>query len=46
MSALPGLGTTLVRGQRWQTSPVTGESSKETVKTIAYGTLGELVYLW
>src|SRR5882762_8634037 len=25
MSALPGLGTTLIRGRRWQTSPVTGE---------------------
>jgi hypothetical protein len=39
-SALPGLGTTLVRGRRWQTSPVTGESSKETVKTIACGNAG------
>jgi hypothetical protein len=25
------------RGRRWQTSPVTGESAKETVKTIARG---------
>src|SRR3981189_4012207 len=40
MSALPGLGRTLVRGRRWQTSPVTGESSKETVKTIACGNVG------
>src|SRR6266849_8005648 len=40
MSALPGLGTTLVRGRRWQKSPVTGESAKETVKTIACGNAG------
>src|SRR5216684_7936198 len=40
MSALPGLGTTSVRGRRWQKSPVTGESSKETVKTIACGNAG------
>ena len=26
--------------RRWQTSPVTGESSKETVKTIACGNVG------
>src|ERR1700682_1885969 len=42
MSALPGLGTTLVRGRRWQKSPVTGESAKETVKTIACGNAGRL----
>src|ERR1700730_15517295 len=40
MSALPGLGTTLVRGRRWQKSPITGESTKETVKTIACGNAG------
>jgi hypothetical protein len=28
------------RGRRWQTSPVTGESTKETVKTIAQGVPG------
>ena len=38
-SAQPGLGTTLVRGRRWQTSPVT-KSAKETVKTIACGNVG------
>src|ERR1700736_2782528 len=27
--------------RRWQTSPVTGESAKETVKTIAQGMPGE-----
>ena len=39
-SALPGADKTLVRGRRWQTSPVTGESTKETVKTIACGNAG------
>src|SRR5580692_6232118 len=28
--------------RRWQTSPVTGESTKETVKTIAQGRPGDL----
>src|SRR6202048_70112 len=35
-----GLRQDLIRGRRWQTSPVTGESSKETVKTIACGNAG------
>jgi hypothetical protein len=30
----------LSAGRRWQTSPVTEESSKETVKTIAWGMPG------
>jgi len=30
-----------LRLRRWQTSPVTGESTKETVKTIARGMPGE-----
>jgi hypothetical protein len=29
-----------IRGRRWQKSPVTGESAKETVKTIACGNAG------
>ncbi len=29
-----------IRWRRWQTSPVTGESAKETVKTIACGNAG------
>jgi hypothetical protein len=32
--------------RRWQKSPVTGESTKETVKTIAQGMLGVPVNLW
>src|SRR5260370_14465397 len=40
MSALPGADKTLVRKRRWQKSPVTGESAKETVKTIACGNAG------
>src|SRR4030088_930056 len=35
-----GLRQDLIRKRRWQTSPVTGESSKETVKTIACGNVG------
>src|SRR6202165_629432 len=35
-----GLRQNLIRGRRWQTSPVTGESTKETVKTIACGNAG------
>jgi hypothetical protein len=27
----------MIRERRWQESPVTGESTKETVKTIAQG---------
>src|SRR6266852_517779 len=30
----------VIRWRRWQTSPVTGESTKETVKTIACGNAG------
>jgi hypothetical protein len=30
-----------IRRRRWQTSPVTGESTKETVKTIAQGMPGD-----
>jgi hypothetical protein len=30
----------VIRRRRWQTSPVTGESAKETVKTIACGNAG------
>jgi len=40
LSALPGADKTLVRGRRWQKSPVTEESTKETVKTIACGNVG------
>jgi hypothetical protein len=29
----------MIRKRRWQKSPVTGESTKETVKTIAQGRL-------
>ena len=36
----PGADTTQVRKRRWQTSPVTEESAKETVKTIACGNAG------
>jgi len=32
--------------RRWQESPVTGESTKETVKTIARGKPGVPVNLW
>src|SRR4030081_2962300 len=39
-SALPGADKTLIRKRRWQKSPVTGESAKETVKTIACGNAG------
>ena len=39
-SAQPGADKTLVRRRRWQNSPVTGESTKETVKTIACGNAG------
>src|ERR1700704_1009910 len=35
-----GLRQDLIRKRRWQKSPVTGESSKETVKTIACGNVG------
>src|ERR1700681_528952 len=40
MLALSGADKTLVRKRRWQNSPVTGESTKETVKTIACGNAG------
>src|SRR5882724_3069458 len=39
-SAQPGLDKNISAGRRWQTSPVTGESTKETVKTIACGNAG------
>ena len=39
-SARPGLDKNLSAERRWQKSPVTGESSKETVKTIACGNVG------
>jgi len=32
------------RRRRWQTSPITEESTKETVKTIAQGMPGEPVW--
>jgi len=32
--------------RRWQESPVTGKSTKETVKTIAQGMPVDAVYLW
>jgi hypothetical protein len=32
--------------RRWQKSPVTGESTKETVKTIAQGMSVDAAYLW
>src|SRR5712664_1593566 len=35
-----GLRQNLSVGRRWQKSPVTGESTKETVKTIACGNAG------
>ena len=35
-----GLRQDLIRKRRWQKSPVTEESSKETVKTIACGNVG------
>ena len=35
-----GLRQKHIRGRRWQKSPVTEESSKETVKTIACGNVG------
>jgi hypothetical protein len=34
------------RRRRWQTSPVTGESAKETVKTIVQEMPGVPVNLW
>src|SRR6266436_2559395 len=34
------------RERRWQKSPVTGKSTKETVKTIAQGMPADAVYLW
>src|SRR5882757_8969191 len=34
------------RERRWQKSPVTGKSTKETVKTIAQGMPVDAVYLW
>jgi hypothetical protein len=39
-SCLPGADKTLIRRRRWQKSPVTEESAKETVKTIACGNAG------
>src|SRR5467141_1934632 len=39
-SAQPGLDKNISAGRRWQKSPVTGESTKETVKTIACGNAG------
>src|SRR3981189_3655290 len=39
-SARPGLDKNISVGRRWQKSPVTGESAKETVKTIACGNVG------
>ena len=35
-----GLRQDLIRKRRWQKSPIAGESSKETVKTIACGNVG------
>jgi hypothetical protein len=32
--------------RRWQESPVTGEITKETVKTIAQGMPVDAAYLW
>jgi hypothetical protein len=32
----------MIRGRRWQQSPVTGESAKETVKTIRAGNAGPI----
>ena len=45
-SALPGSDKTLIRGRRWQKSPVTGESTTYAVKTIAQGMPGVPGYLW
>src|SRR5882757_8408109 len=39
-SAQPGLDKNTSAERRWQKSPVTGESAKETVKTIACGNAG------
>jgi hypothetical protein len=36
----------MIRWRRWQESPVTGESAKETVKTIAQGRPGVPGDLW
>jgi len=34
------------RWRQWQESPITGESTKETVKTIARGMPDISAYLW
>src|SRR3981189_3774565 len=39
-SARPGLDKNISAERRWQNSPVTGESTKETVKTSACGNDG------
>src|ERR1700674_5055469 len=36
-----GLRQNLIRGRRWQNSPVTGESAKETVKPLRAGMPGD-----
>jgi len=40
LSRPTGLRQKHIRWRRWQNSPVTGESTKETVKTIACGNVG------
>ena len=42
--ARPGLNEPLIRGRRWQKEFVTGESTKETVKTIAQGRPDDSAY--
>jgi hypothetical protein len=40
------LDAPIIRKRRWQTSPVTGESTKKAVKTIAQEMPGVPVNLW
>src|SRR6266852_3161759 len=44
--ARPGRDARRSAKRRWQKSPVTGESTKETVKTIVQGMPGDAVYPW
>src|SRR5713101_6645161 len=44
--ARPGRDARRSAKRRWQKSPVTGEITKETVKTIAQGMPVDAVYLW
>src|SRR6266852_2327601 len=44
--ARPGRDARRSAKRRWQKSPVTGESTKETVKTIVQGMPADAVYPW